>query len=360
MTRAARDSGIDSMDESGISWPPLVPSLPPDLVARVHRLHRQIQEAVREQMATARGDKLYRVAGEGAGDISYGIDVPAEHAIVAAFADVPEPVIVVAEGLGERVFPAGAPAKLARFRVIIDPLDGTRELMYDKRSAFILSAIAPERANEATTQMDVVFGLITEVPPTIQGVGVQAWATRGGGAFEVRLDMATGTPTTAPARLQSSGAATIRHGFASFVRYFPGTHAPVGALADSVYAGVLGEPEEGKAACFDDCYVSSGGQLYLMASGRYRLLVDTRPIFDHGAPGRRSLCAHPYDLAGPVLVANEAGAIITDLAGDPLQFPLDTDTNCAFVAYANRAIQGEVEPVLQERLSHFDADGHLR
>ena len=57
------------------------------------------------------------------------------------------------------------------------------------------------------------------------------------------------------------------------------------------------------------------------------------------------MCAHPYDLAAS-LVAEEAGAILTDASGDRLDYPLDTETNCAVIGYANQAIREEVEPHL--------------
>ena len=332
--------------------PKVVTELPDWLVAAVFGFHAEIRRRVRARVAEGRQEELSSVVAAGSGDVSYGIDIPAEEVVADAFASAPEPVVVVAEGPGELVYPAGATRSEALYCVIVDPLDGTRELMYDKRSAFVLTGVAPLGAGGATLA-DIVFGLMTEVPPSIQSVAVEAWAIRGRGAFERRVDCASGAEITAPIRLEASRAKSIRGGFATIAHYFPGTHQSAGALADRLFRGVLGDFVEGSAEAFDDCYISSGGQLYLMASGRYRLLVDARPELARGREGVRPLCAHPYDLAGGVLVAEEAGAIVTDLEGNPLRYQLDTGTRCSFVAYANGTIRDEVEPVLQNELAQL-------
>jgi hypothetical protein len=48
----------------------------------------------------------------------------------------------------ERTVPRGTPVAATRLVRIIDPIDGTRGLMYDKRSAWILAAVAPAAGRE--------------------------------------------------------------------------------------------------------------------------------------------------------------------------------------------------------------------
>lgn len=317
------------------------------LVAAVLELHDAIRDAVLEQISNAPEAGAAR-SRDGAGDVSYGIDVTAEDAIAAHLSTLPEPVVVISEGLGERVFPAGSDRSAAQFGLIVDPLDGTRELMYQKRSAFVLSAVVRE-TQEAPTLRDVVYGVMTEVPPLDQTIGVRAWAHRGSGAYVERWDLRQGTAISAPTRLATSTARTIRGGFAPFVHYFPGTHAAVGRIQDDVYGAVLGETDSLVPEVFDDSYISTGGQLLLLASGRYRLLVDARPLLQ-GLGKAPTLCAHPYDLAGALLIAEEAGAIVTDLDGQTVAYPLDTETDCGFMAYANRAIRDETEAAVKDAL----------
>ena len=58
-----------------------------------------------------------------------------------------EPLCLVAEGLpgDSLVLPPGAREEDCRWRLLVDPIDGTRGLMYQKRSAWILTGVAPNR-----------------------------------------------------------------------------------------------------------------------------------------------------------------------------------------------------------------------
>ena len=40
---------------------------------------------------------------------------------------------------------ADTPVAQTCLKLIVDPIDGTRSLMYDKRSAWVLAAVAPQR-----------------------------------------------------------------------------------------------------------------------------------------------------------------------------------------------------------------------
>ena len=55
--------------------------------------------------------------------------------------------VLVAEGLegGRRCYPEGRDDASVDWRIIIDPIDGTRGLMYQKRSAWVLTGVAPNR-----------------------------------------------------------------------------------------------------------------------------------------------------------------------------------------------------------------------
>ncbi len=59
------------------------------------------------------------------------------------------PVEVVMEGADENgeplTFPRQTPPAQTILKLIIDPIDGTRGLMYDKRSAWALAGLAPQR-----------------------------------------------------------------------------------------------------------------------------------------------------------------------------------------------------------------------
>jgi len=118
--------------------------------------------------------------------------------------------------------------------------------------------------------------------------------------------------------------------------------------------GALGDVQPGKAHCFEDQYLSSGGQLYELMSGHDRFIADLRPLMEP-LLNRRGLtlgiCCHPYDLCTE-LIAREMGVIVTDARGETLRAPLDVETNIAWAGYANSYIRQEIEPLLQRALAY--------
>ena len=95
---------------------------------------------------------------------------------------------------------------------------------------------------------------------------------------------------------------------------------------------------------FEDEYVSSGGQLHELATGRDRFVAELRPLV---APG--ALACHPYDVC-TALVLEEAGGGVTEPWGGALDAPLDTTSPVAWVGYANRALADWIGPVLADLL----------
>jgi hypothetical protein len=182
---------------------------------------------LRDEVVAATGRQslaaMAAVDRDDAGDTIYAIDVVAEE-VVARFADTLArqwSFVLVAEGLpgGRRVFPSGADEHAVDCWIIVDPVDGTRGLMYQKRSAWILTAVAPNRG-PGTSLRDVELAVQTEIPLLKQHLCDQLWARRGDGAHGRRYNRLTGD--TEPLHLRPSAAPTIAHGFATVVRFFPG------------------------------------------------------------------------------------------------------------------------------------------
>jgi hypothetical protein len=123
------------------------------------------------------------------------------------------------------------------------------------------------------------------------------------------------------------------------------------AIDEEIVRAALGPGEPGQALCFEDQYACTGGQLYELVAGHDRFIADLRPLVHSsgGVASPRSLCAHPYDLC-TALIATEAGVIVTDPRGNPLDAPLDTSTDVAWVGYANGKIRQQIEPHLQAAL----------
>jgi len=326
---------------------------PRTLLAPILEWHARVRDAVVAATERQAVEALAAVDRDDEGDTIYAIDVIGE-AVIERLADAlgrEQSFVLVAEGLsgGERCVPDSIDEHAATWRIIVDPIDGTRGLMYQKRSAWILTGVAPNRGR-ATSLRDIVLAVQTEIPLVKQHLADQLWAVRGGGVEAVRLNRLTGE--RAPLRLRPSRAGSIAHGFSTVVRFFPGARDSLGALDEAIVRGALGAQPSGKALCFEDQYASTGGQLYELIAGHDRFIADLRPLTaaslaERGLP--RPLACHPYDICC-ALVAEESGVIVTDASGRPLDAPLTVDADVAWVGYANAKIRAAIEPLLQREL----------
>ena len=166
------------------------------LLEPIQILHRRIRADVVRTCEAAAVATLSGVATDAEGDTIYAIDRIAEHELVAeigrTIATGEEPVLLVAEGLsgGEVVVPESADRKIARWVIIVDPIDGTRGVMYQKRPAWILTGVA--RGPGPCTLADIELAVQTEIPLVKQHLSDELWAVRGQGASAVRVNRLTG------------------------------------------------------------------------------------------------------------------------------------------------------------------------
>ena len=96
-------------------------------------------------------------------------------------------------------------------------------------------------------------------------------------------------------------------------------------------------------------YISTGGQFFELINGHDRFNADLRPAFYALQNQPEGLCCHPYDCA-TLLIAEEAGVIITNEAGQPLDGPLDCTTGLNWIGYANATLRRQIEPLIQQFL----------
>ena len=194
---------------------------PRPLLQPLLELHEAIRDSVVEACEAHATSELAEVAAEEAGDTIYRIDRVSEEILVSGLEEIArnEPMVLIAEGLPEAglVLPQGAREEECRWRVIVDPIDGTRGIMYQKRSAWILTGVAPNRGS-ATRLGDVLLALQTEIPVVKQHLCDQLWAERGKGVTARRYDRTTGA--WRPLALHPSRSDTLEHGFATVVRFF--------------------------------------------------------------------------------------------------------------------------------------------
>jgi len=332
----------------------LLDELEQKVLPLMQRLGRRIRDDVARAFREQEREALSRVAGHEGGDTIYAIDRVGEAMLLEELereAEALGGIVLVAEGLahGFEVLPKGMARSAARFVMIVDPIDGTRGLMYQKRSAWVLSAVAPNRGEE-TRLSDVLVAVQTEIPLVKQHLADELWALRGRGAHAERVSLVSGERS--PLALVPSSAPTIAHGFAMVSRFFPGGRDELAAIDEEVVRAVLGPTPPGRALCFEDQYSSSGGQLYELMVGHDRFNADLRPLLGAVLAARGEgpgLACHPYDVC-TVLIATEAGVLVTAPDGSPIDAPLDLETPVAWVGYANAALRAAIEPALQAAL----------
>lgn len=316
------------------------------------RVARQVHYQLNTQTSTERS----AVVSEHADDTIYQIDEDI-HTIVFEQLNKVAPslggLVLIAEGFDEGlVLPNSMPRTEAAWQVLIDPIDGTRGIMYDKRSAFFLAGAAPNQDN-ATGLNDLEVSVMVEIPTSRSTLSDRFWAIRGLGVQgkthcwrdEIEMDRS----------VCASFEKSIYGGFAQLAKFFHPGKDILTSLEARLVEQLFPDAPAGRAFLFDDQYISTGGQLYEMILGRDRFIADIR-----GGLNRRlrsegknpALTCHPYDMAG-WLVAREAGVIVTGLTGEPINAPLDTTSAADWIAYANASIRSEVEPVLQELMKEF-------
>jgi hypothetical protein len=410
-------------------------SNPQSIVDRLRQFQRKVRDVIVQSRTSAGGAGfLHEVSRSSSADTIYKIDTAVDP-ILEAFCEEwsqETPLVLIAEGMededgkeGPIVFPRGTREEDAHIRVIVDPIDGTRGIMYDKRAAWALAGVAPNKGH-GTCLRDIEVAVMTELPTSKMGHADVLWAIKGRGARGLRerlepqratlelvdddrhkpighvltklgkvdnqkvvealnaqkrkgglvgqilvgmgyvnqkdvqialafqkgdrpemapevMSVINGEPLT----LRPSTAETINHGFATISNFFPGTKVLASELMEHIVRNVIGPADVTQATVFDDQYISTGGQFYELIIGHDRFNADLRPVFYRLQNQPAGLCCHPYDCA-TLLIAEEAGVVITGPDGNPLNGPLDTTTGLSWVGYANSHLRRKIEPLVTQ------------
>lgn len=290
------------------------------------RLLCALGDHVRDVVVGARGIDMHVVEGRTSADTVYAIDRVADDTLVEWFDSHWNDVELVSEGLEEPVVIGTDPT----WTVIVDSIDGTRGLMYDKRPAWCLAAAAPRGGS----LRDVTVAAMSELPTTKQGLADQLSAVRGDRLVAERIDLRDGARTALS--LRPSQATDLEHGFAAISKFFVPGKVALAELETELFARLDSRD------VFDDEYISSGGQVHELIAGHDRFVADLRPLLDPGG-----FACHPYDICTAMLL-EAAGGVVTDAHGGPLDAPLDTTTAVAWAGYANPALAARIGPVLAD------------
>lgn len=322
---------------------------PRKLLPRLRAIQLDLREALREHTETQAVEHLARAVRDDEGDTIFGIDVAVEELLLRRCEEwgQEQHFTVLAEGLPAEGVEFGRPGLGGPpFRLLVDPIDGTRGLMYDKRSAWCLMGAAPDHGADTRLQ-DVEVAVMTELPTTRQNICDVLWAVVGEPAAAERHDLARGT--CRPFTARPSAATDLRHGFASIANYFPGGKSKIAALEESILERAMGGWNPEKAEVYTDQYICTGGQLAEVALGRDRFVMDVRPLVYRKLGVTSALACRPYDLA-TWLVGQQAGCVICDPFGAPLDAPLDLTTNVSVACYSNRALADFLIPIVREEV----------
>lgn len=321
-----------------------------------------VQERVLASREAAAPGELAQISRTTQADIIYAIDQVSEEAIEDWFQahwSAGEPVQLVMEGIEDHetvTFPPDTSTEKVKWKCLMDPIDGTRNLMYDKRSAWVMIGLAPYRGAQ-TTVADTVVAAMTELPPSKQRLADRLSVVKGAGPQGVvaeRVNLDTGevnawTP-------QPSTAVDLNHGFASIARFLPEAKERLAAMEEDLWRR-LGTKAE---VVFEDQYISTGGQFYQLIAGHDRMLADIRPealaSLALGGGSEQALVCHPYDIAS-VLVATELGVVMEQPDGSPLAAPMDTTSPVSWVGYANPELAALIRPHLAEVLRQYPPSG---
>jgi myo-inositol-1(or 4)-monophosphatase len=182
---------------------------------------------------------------------------------------------------------------------VVDPVDGTRPALAGLESCCVSVAAAPY--GDGVTMADVTVGCCVEIPS-----GRVYLAERGVGLIE-----------GGPPRLSANQ--RLDRMFWTFGFRGRPARPLTEVLGDLIDASSVGGASfDLGSACFDTMCV---------VDGRLDAYVEPGPLLVEQVTGMREefervgggsvLNNSPYDLAAAALIASEAGAVVTDAAGDP-------------------------------------------
>jgi hypothetical protein len=313
-----------------------------------------VRDKVYSELQKSSIESLSAVFKEGEDDTIYQIDRNVEEILVPLMEPEAQKVggiWLMAEGIGdpESGLKLGVRhGESPKWAILIDPIDGTRGIMYNKRPAFFLAGAAPFKAD--LNLSDIEVALMTELPTTKMLFSDTLFAIKGQGARGIRFNL--WTKEESPLHIKPSQSKTLLGGFGQIARFFPPGREILARIDDELVQNLFPDAAEGKTLVFEDQYISSGGQMYEMLMGHDRYVADIRDVLfaKMARDGKKKghIC-HPYDIC-TILIGLEAGLEITDSKGMPFNARFNLLDDVGWIAYANKEIQNLVEPVLLKLL----------
>jgi len=319
----------------------------------------EIVKSVYQDLKRCDIEELSKIVEQGCGDVVYKIDVRAENIVENTFKRIGDevcPILGITEKTGKRVYGDGEP----EYFIIVDPIDGTRPLMYQLHPAFSLVGIGKIIESRYPVLGDIEFCAMFQIPNLDKKYIDLVKAMKGKGTMMERYEVDTWKKIKT-FRPTPSKAKSIEHGFIVISAPFS-PREYLARVGDYIVKKVV---REGRARVFYDEYLSTAGQFYRLLLGKYRIVVDLRPLQEKllkTKGGELGLCAHPYDVCC-ALSLKEVNCPITDGYGnekDFWRFPCDAKTDVHYIAYANEILREKIEPIILEAISKiFKIDSNV-
>lgn len=288
---------------------------------------RHIRDTVRPHLGAWHGREVSGTAASG--DATFAIDDIAEEAIVSFIEREKLSIAYYSEDKGLMEFGASPEAVL-----IIDPIDGTRPAMAGFEQCVVSVAWADFAPD--VTMGDVRFGCIGEIKQDDL-----FWAERGSGAHWIGPNGEEKAPRLLPVT-------KLRRAPLSFevvARPFEWIGTALGEIVDA--SSMTG-------GCF--LFNSTAFSLTRLMTGQLAASMDigNRILRDYPASRERFLelglgkpiGLFPYDIAAATLIAQEAGAVVTDAYGHSLDKTRLLDTTEPNL----QSILGASNPALHEAM----------
>nr|QNO45883.1 fructose-1,6-bisphosphatase/inositol-1-monophosphatase [Methanosarcinales archaeon ANME-2c ERB4]QNO53508.1 fructose-1,6-bisphosphatase/inositol-1-monophosphatase [Methanosarcinales archaeon ANME-1 ERB6] len=257
----------------------------------------EISSELRESIRTyiSENADYGEVIAKRARDVTRKIDMFAERALEKALSSRGLCARIISEELGDHIFPKGNEPK---FTLIFDPIDGSTNAILG--IPFFCSSIAYLPKVEHLTFDDIQASVVA----TIQGRTY--YAVKGGHAFVdgKKLPHKVKGKTKQVFSIYTYGADSIPEGLIEFQKQ-----------NKNVVIRVLG---------------SIAMEICLVAEGVMDAAIDVRGLISG------------YDIAGAVLILNEAGGILTDAKGKKLREGVEETQNISLIA--------ALEPEIHKRM----------
>ena len=302
-------------------------------------LSQAVLKAVRPAIAAAKGREIVGTAPSG--DATFELDKIAEKALLNFLKRAHEPVAYYSEDAGYTTFSSGQPKNL----LVVDPIDGTRAAKNGFEGCVV--SVCSTRIIERPTFADIDSALVMEILGNRTFYAERDNGARmyvDGHARKVRLSTNTDLEKVAWAMTVPARPAELIF--------------PVAAkLID------LTSLKGGFFACNSTSYSLTrlvSGQLDACIDIANRFYRDIRSVVEDSFinAGRGIvLGVCPYDFAGALLIAQEAGCTVTDAYGKDFDEVLLLDSSVvnqrSVIAAANKELHEQLFNFFDTRIEHY-------